>query len=285
MTARRIDGQAVARARHDDIARRSQAVFQVRGRPPCLAALSIGDDHAWRVYQRRQRRLCEQLGLNYHDASMPADCSQDQLLAAIDRLNADDAIDGIIVQAPLPAACAADVIQERLCPIKDVEGVNPINLGLVLAGRDGFAPCTARAAWTLAQTAANDVRGLEAVVVGASVIVGRPVAQLLLGAEATVSVCHIATRDLAFHTRRAELLVVAVGKAGLITGDMVRPGAIVIDVGINRVIDDQGQTRTVGDVDASVWEVAGAVTPVPGGVGSLTTTILVENTVAAAERR
>ncbi len=285
MTARRIDGQEVARARHQDIARRSQAVTKARGRPPCLAALSIGDDHAWRVYQRRQRRLCGQLGLNYHDASLPADCPQDQLLAAIDQLNADEAIDGIIIQAPLPAGCATDVIQERLCPIKDVEGINPANLGLVVAGRDGFAPCTARAAWTLAQAAATDVRGMEAVVVGASVIVGRPVAQLLLAAEATVSVCHIATRDLAFHTRRADLLVVAVGKAGLITADMVRPGAIVIDVGINRIVDAAGQAQTVGDVDPGVWEVAGALTPVPGGVGSLTTTILVENTVAAAERR
>jgi len=283
MSARTIDGKALAEQRRIALRTRVDALV-AQGVQPRLVAISVGEDAAWAVYQKRQRKSCAELSIDYQDERLPADAAQEDLNELIETCNADAAVHGIIVQAPLPGSFSLTQAQSLISPAKDVEGVSPANLGLVLAGRSGIAPCTARSAFALAEHAMGELRGVEAVVVGASVIAGRPVAQLLIEAGATVRVCHIDTRDLAAHTREAELLVVAVGKAGLIGPDMVRPGATVIDVGINRVQQPDGKSGIVGDVAPAVAEVAGALSPVPGGVGSLTTTILLEHTVAAAER-
>ncbi len=284
MTAERIDGTMVAAQRQDEIARQVAQIVARGRRPPCLAAVSVGDEPPWRVYQRRQQRIADQVGIVYRDVTLAAGCSQEELDHVLQSLNQDAAVDGIILQTPLPAELDLYHAQSLLEIHKDVEGVNPANLGLVLTGRGGIAPCTARSAVTLAETACGDLRGIEAVVVGSSVIVGKPAAELLLNAMATVTVCHIATQDVAAHTRRAELVIVAVGKPGLLTSDMLQPGVTVIDVGINRVPGPDGKSRIVGDVASEVWQIARAVSPVPGGVGSLTTTILFEQTLAAFQR-
>ncbi|TVR13308.1 MAG: hypothetical protein EA401_07055 [Planctomycetota bacterium] len=283
MTALRIDGKAVSdQRRHslsDDVAE-----LRTQGIMPCLVAVGLGSDHGWEVYTRNQERACATVGIRYWRENIAADAGQDDLAALLEGLNTDPQVHGIIVQSPLPEGLDERAAQALLAPDKDVEAVNPANLGLVLQGRAVVAPCTARSAVALAEHHLGDLRGVDAVVVGASVIVGRPLAELLLSAGATVSVCHIDTQDLASYTRNADLLIVAVGKAGLITPDLVKPGATVIDVGINRINDSQGRSKTVGDVDPAVAEVAGALSPVPGGVGAMTTTILLEATVAAARR-
>lgn len=283
MAARIIDGKAVSERRRGALAQRV-AGLGGRGISPCLAAITVREDHGWTVYARNQAAACAQVGISYRTVALPAGAGPEDLAEAIEALNVDAAVHGIILQAPLPEGFDPFQAQARISPDKDVEGVNPANLGLVLAGRPALAPCTALSAFALAQEALPDLKGVEAVVVGASTIVGKPVAQLLLAAGATVAVCHILTRDLALHTRRAELLVVAAGKAGLIRSEHVRPGAVVVDVGINRRTGPDGKVQTVGDVDPAVAEVAGALTPVPGGVGAMTTTILLESTVDAAER-
>ncbi|MDA3959218.1 MAG: homocysteine S-methyltransferase family protein [Planctomycetota bacterium] len=281
MTAQVIDGKAVAKHRRDAL-RGTIADLQAGGIHPCLAAITVDGDPAWGVYSKRQARSCELLSIVYRREQLPAGSTQEDLTERIEMLNADASVHGIIIQAPLQEPFDLFAAQSLISPAKDVEGVNPANLGLVLAGRAGIAPCTARSAFALAEHAMGDLRGVEAVVVGASVIVGKPVAQLLLAAGATVHICHIDTVDVASHTSKADLVVVAVGKAGLVTGAMLKPGAVVVDVGINSISDADG-TRIVGDVDPDAWDVAGHITPVPGGVGALTTTILLEHTVRAAE--
>ena len=246
--------------------------------------ISVAADHGWTVYQRNQASACAATGIQHRAVTLPAGADQEALLEAIEQLNVDPSVSGIILQSPLPAGFDGNAAQGRISPDKDVEGVGPANLGLLLAGRPALAPCTALSAFALAQEALPDLRGVEAVVVGASTIVGKPVAQLLTAAGATVTLCQITTRDSAAHCRQADLVVVAVGKAGLVTPAWIKPGAVVIDVGINRLTGPDGKTLTVGDVAPAVAEIAGALTPVPGGVGALTTTILLESTVLAAER-
>ncbi|GDY11777.1 hypothetical protein LBMAG53_06550 [Planctomycetota bacterium] len=287
MSARRIDGKALAEERRTVLAETVRGLA-VRGIRPCLAAVTVRADQAWERYVRNQASACAAVGIIHREQHCPAQASDSDLAEAIEALNADPEVHGIIVQSPLPAGIDDRAAKALIAPGKDVEAVGPARLGQLLAGVPGPAPCTAVAAVELARRAlleihgTRDFTGIEAVVVGASTIVGRPVAQLLLNAGATPTICHIGTRDLAEHTRKADLLIVAVGKAGLISASQVKPGAIVVDVGINRVIGPDGVAKTVGDVADDVWEVAGALTPVPGGVGAMTTTILLEATASAA---
>ncbi|HCZ48036.1 MAG TPA: bifunctional methylenetetrahydrofolate dehydrogenase/methenyltetrahydrofolate cyclohydrolase FolD [Gammaproteobacteria bacterium] len=282
MPARIIDGKRVAAELRTALAARIAAFTQDRGRQPGLAVLLVGADPASQVYVRNKRRACEQVGIRSFGHDLPADTSQDALLALIDSLNADPAVDGILLQLPLPAHIRPEVVLERIAPAKDVDGFHPYNIGRLAQRLPGLRPCTPRGIMRLLEHYALPVRGCHAVVVGASNIVGRPLALELLLAGATVTVCHRFTRDLQAHVRQAELLLVAVGKPGLIPGDWVAPGATVIDVGINRLAD--GSLR--GDVDFEVASQRAAwITPVPGGVGPMTIALLLENTLAAAQAR
>lgn len=283
MTARLLDGRALSERRRAALAERVRALAP-RGVAPCLAALTVRQDGGWTTYLKGQATACAATGIAHRVVALPPDADQPALAEAIEGLNLDAAVHGIIVQNPLPAGFDAAAVQALISPEKDVEGVGPANLGLVLSGRPALAPCTALAAFALAAEALPDLAGVEAVVVGASTIVGKPLAQLLTNAGATVTLCQITTRDTPAHCRRAALLCVAVGRPGLVSPDWIRPGAVVIDIGINRVTGPDGRVAVVGDVDPAAAAVAGALTPVPGGVGALTTTILLESTVTAAER-
>ncbi len=291
MPAEIIDGAAVARSVREqvanDVARLSSA-----GVRPGLAVVLVGDDPASAVYVRSKGKACEEAGIHSETIVLPADTSQAELLARVDALNADPAIHGILVQMPLPRHLDADTVIRRIRPDKDVDGFHPVNVGKNLIGeRDGFVPCTPAGVQELLVRSGVATRGAECVIVGRSNIVGKPMAALMIqsaeGANSTVTVCHSATRDLAAHVRRADILIAAVGKPAMITGDMLRPGAVVIDVGINRVDDASARRgyRLVGDVDfESAKEVASLITPVPGGVGPMTIAMLLRNTVKAAEQ-
>ncbi len=297
MPARLIDGKAIAEERRARLADQV-AALQARGIQPCLAAVSVHVDAGWSVYLKNQAAACARVGIRHQVVTVDPQATQEDLSEIIEELNVDSRVHGIILQSPLRRFAQGQtpvgdglsdfLAQALLSPDKDVEGVSPSNLGMVLAGKPALAPCTAVAAVELAKAAAHDLgrdlRGMEAVVVGASTIVGKPVAQLLLAAGATVTVCHIDTRDLTAHTSKADLVIVAVGKAGLLKPEHIRAGAIVIDVGINRVAGPDGKSSIVGDVSPDVAAVAAALTPVPGGVGALTTTILLEATANAADR-
>ena len=282
-----LDGRALAeriRLRHAaevDALRRA-------GRTPRLVAVEVGKSEAADAYVRGQRRGAEAWGLGYETRSLPAKSTEDEVSEAIQAANDDPAATGVMLQLPLPPHLPTRSLQQCISPKKDVEGVHPENLGNVVHGTEGFAPCTALAVIELLEWSGAPIRGAEAVVVGHSDIVGKPVALLLLARDATVTVCHKFTKDLAAHTRRADLLVVAVGKAGLVTPDHVRPGAVVVDVGINAVPDPaakDGRTRLVGDVDYAGLTAKGCrVTPVPGGVGPVTVAMLMRNVVYAANR-
>ncbi len=293
MPAAIIDGRRVSEARRAPLSGRVQ-LLQARAIQPCLAAVSVREDHGWSLYLRNQAAACAAVGIRHRRFDLPAQSAPEDLAEAIEGLNLDPQVHGIILQSPLsgPGSLELDELraQAQLSPDKDVEGVNPANLGLLLGAKQALAPCTALSALALAQAGCqligrSDLVGIEACVVGASTIVGKPIAQLLLAAGATVTICHIHTRDLASHTRRAELLVVAVGRAGLITPGLVRPGAVVVDVGINRQTGPDGKSRTVGDVDPCWFEHRWRPEPGAGRGGSeLTTTILLESTITAAER-
>ncbi len=278
MTARLIDGKAVAAALRAALATRVAALpFR-----PGLAVILVGDNPASTVYVRNKDRAAAAAGLSAHTIRLPATTPEAVLLAEIARLNADQAIDGILVQLPLPPQIASQRVLAAIDPAKDVDGFHPLNVGALAAGQPGLVPCTPLGVMRL--LAASDVapRGARAVVLGRSAIVGRPMAALLLAADATVTVAHSRTRDLPGECRRAEILIAAVGQAGLVRGDWIAPGATVIDVGINRGADG----KLTGDVDfAAAVEVAGAITPVPGGVGPMTIACLLENTLTAALRR
>jgi methylenetetrahydrofolate dehydrogenase (NADP+)/methenyltetrahydrofolate cyclohydrolase len=282
MTAQLIDGKATAAAERERIASET-AELASDGVVPGLAAILVGDDPASHVYVGQKERMCERVGMTSHGVRLPADTTQDALHAEIDRLNADPAVHGIIVQMPLPDQLDATVAQERVDPAKDVDGLHPDNAGRLLRGDPRFVPATPLGCQVLLRTAGVETNGAGVVIIGRSQLVGRPLAMLLTmrgaGANATVTMCHTGTRDLAAHTRAADIVVVATGVPRTLTADMVRPGATVIDVGINR--RDDG--KLIGDVDFdSVVEVAGAITPVPGGVGPMTVTMLLHNTLQAA---
>lgn len=289
MAATIIDGTRIAERMQTEIHQQVRELSR-QGCALKLAAVLVGAPPASLVYARSQARQCEEMGIGYELVQLPADSDAGAIADQIERLNHDPAITGIMLHMPLPPGIDGPSLQYRIDPYKDVEGVNPANIGLVFYGTPIIAPCTALAVVELVQETQMELRGAHAVVVGQGAIVGRPVSVFLIQREATVTACHVATRNLAEQTRQADLLVVAVGKPGLITAEHVKPGAIVIDVGINRVktVDPAGRkvSRTVGDVDfESVHEVAGAITPVPGGVGPVTVTMLLRNTVEAARKQ
>ncbi len=280
MTAQRIDGVAVARQVHADSARRVKALA-ARGIHPKLAVVVVGDEAASRVYVRNKERACAETGVGSVRMAFDADVPAATVLRCISQLNADPGVHGVLVQLPLPAHFAVDAIVSAIAPEKDVDGFRTDNLGAVMAGTPGFAPCTPSGVLALLDAYDIALDGREAVVVGRSTIVGKPLALMLVDRGATVTLCHSRSRPLGELTRRADVLVVATGRAGLVTGDMVKRGAAVIDVGINRLADG----RLVGDVDFDgVAAVAGHLTPVPGGVGPMTVAALIANTVKAAER-
>jgi methylenetetrahydrofolate dehydrogenase (NADP+)/methenyltetrahydrofolate cyclohydrolase len=280
MTARLIDGNALAQSIRNDVARQVAALAP-QGRRPGLAVILVGDDPASQVYVKHKVADCESVGMLSRLERQPATLSQAELLARIEALNADPAIHGILVQLPLPAHIDANKVIETIAPAKDVDGFSLQSAGALLIGRPGFRPCTPAGCMKMLESIGVNPRGLHAVVIGRSNIVGKPMAQLLLQASATVTICHSATPDLAHHTRQADIVVVAVGKRNTLTAAMVKPGAVVIDVGMNR--NDAG--KLCGDVDfAGVSEVAGWITPVPGGVGPMTRAMLLANTLEAAQR-
>jgi methylenetetrahydrofolate dehydrogenase (NADP+) / methenyltetrahydrofolate cyclohydrolase len=289
--ARIMDGAAVARRVRARVAA-DVATLVARGVTPRLAVVLVGDDPASAVYVGAKAKACAEVGIRSDTARLPASTSQAELLAAVDRLNADPRVHGILVQMPLPGHLEAEAIVTRVRPEKDVDGFHPVNVGKLLAGStDGFAPCTPAGVQLLLREYGVETRGAECVIVGRSNIVGKPLAALLMqsgpGADATVTVCHSRTRDLAAHTQRADILIVAAGRPRMITADMVKPGAVVVDVGVNRVADPERKSgrRLVGDVDFDeVGRVASLITPVPGGVGPMTIAMLLTNTVRAASR-
>lgn len=283
MSAQTIDGKAVAATERERIAG-EVAELAERGVVPGLAAVLVGDDSASHVYVGQKERMCERVGMRSLGVRLPAATSQDELHDELDRLNADPAVSGIIVQLPLPGHLDPVAAQERVDPDKDVDGLHPVNGGRLLRGDPVFVPATPRGVMVLLAHAGVTVDGAEAVIVGRSQLVGRPLANLLSLKQhnATVTVCHTGTRATADHTRRADLVVVAAGSANALTADMVKPGAAVIDVGMHRA--DDGSLH--GDVDFDgVAGVAGAITPVPGGVGPMTVTMLLDNTLRAARRQ
>ena len=262
-----------------EIASRVSALKE-RGLTPGLAVILVGNDPASEIYVRNKGNGCAEVGMYSRTINMPEETTQEQLEAAIEELNNDTAIHGILVQLPLPKHLDEQAALAKILPEKDVDGFHLINAGHMLTGTPGVVACTPKGALYMIQSTGVNLSGKEAVVIGRSNIVGKPMAMLLLQQNCTVTVCHSRTQNLAEHTRRADILVAAVGKAGFVTADMVKPGAIVIDVGINRV---DGKVK--GDVDFdAVKEVAGWITPVPGGVGKMTITMLLMNTVEAAER-
>lgn len=280
MTAQLIDGIALSRQLRADVATRA-AALAARGHKPGLAVLLVGDDPASQVYVRNKVKACEESGLHSLLERHPATLTEAALLARIEQLNADPSIHGILVQLPLPAHIDAHKVIETISPAKDVDGFHVASAGALMVGQPGFRPCTPYGCMKMLESIGCDPRGKHAVVIGRSNIVGKPMAMLLLQASATVTICHSATRDLRAFTRQADIVVAAVGKRNVLTADMVKPGAVVIDVGMNR--DEAG--KLCGDVDfAGVREVAGWITPVPGGVGPMTITMLLVNTLEAAER-
>jgi methylenetetrahydrofolate dehydrogenase (NADP+)/methenyltetrahydrofolate cyclohydrolase len=291
LPAERIDGTAIAAAIRAEVAQ-GVAALAPRGVVPGLAVVLVGEDPASTVYVRAKEKASVEAGMAGRTIRLPATTSQPDLLAVIDGLNADPAVHGILVQMPLPNAINAQAVIARIRPDKDVDGFHPVNAGKLFIGEtDGFVPCTPAGVVELLKRSGTETRGADVVVVGRSTIVGRPMAALLLrqgeGGDATVTVCHSRTRDLAAHVRRADIVVAAIGRPEAITGDMLKPGAVVIDVGINRIADPGTRTgtRLVGDVHfASAAAVAAKITPVPGGVGPMTIAMLLANTLKAAER-
>ena len=284
MTAQLLDGAALAQRIRAEVAEQAARLTR-QGTPPGLAVLLVGDDPASAVYVKHKVKDCEEAGLRSVLQRLPADTTEADLLARIRALNADSSIHGILVQLPLPPNLDAQRVIETISPLKDVDGFHVASAGALMTGQPGFVPCTPLGVMKLLDHAGVDLTGAEAVVVGRSNIVGKPQAMLLLQASATVTICHSRTRDLAAHCRRADVLVVAAGRARMVTGDMIKPGAVVIDVGMNRIPDGPQAGRLCGDVDFdSAAAVAGAITPVPGGVGPMTRAMLLVNTLEAARR-
>lgn len=282
MTARLLDGKRIAQDLLTRVGQRVAERVAAGKSPPGLAVILVGDDPASSVYVRNKRRACEQVGFRSFDYDMPARTTEAELFALVDRLNADVNVHGILVQSPLPGHVDEDALVDRIDPAKDVDGFHAANVGRLVLRRLGLRPCTPKGVMTLLGHTDRPVRGRDAVIVGVSNHVGRPLALELLIAGATVTCCHRFTHDLAAHVGRADILVVAAGKPGLVPGGWIKPGAVVIDVGINRLDDG----RLVGDVEFdAARERASWITPVPGGVGPMTVATLIENTLEAAEAR
>lgn len=291
MRAELIDGKAIAKSIREEVARDARELVE-KGVTPGLTVVLVGDDPASQIYVRSKERACLEAGMNGRTIRLPSDTPQAELMDLVDQLNSDPTVHGILVQSPLPKHMNEEAVVYRIDPAKDVDGFHPVNVGKLLIGaRDGFAPCTPAGVQELLVRSGVQTSGAECVIVGRSNIVGKPMAAIMMqqaeGANATVTVCHSRTRDLASHLRRADIVVAAIGRAEMITGEMLKPGAVVIDVGINRVEDasDPRGYRVVGDVHFdSAAEVASRITPVPGGVGPMTIALLLRNTVRAAER-
>ncbi|CAN7292832.1 bifunctional methylenetetrahydrofolate dehydrogenase/methenyltetrahydrofolate cyclohydrolase FolD [Acidovorax delafieldii] len=280
MTAQLIDGNALSRQLRSEVAQRAAALI-ARGHQPGLAVILVGEDPASAVYVRNKVKACEDSGVRSIFEKYDADLSEAALLARIEALNADPTVHGILVQMPLPKHIDPHKVIEAIATSKDVDGYSVLSAGELMAGLDGFRPCTPYGSMKLIESTGQSIKGKHAVVIGRSNTVGKPMALLLLQANATVTVTHSGTPDLGYHTRQADIVVAAVGRANTLTADMVKPGAIVIDVGINRKADG----KLCGDVDfEGVKEVAGWITPVPGGVGPMTITMLLVNAIEAAER-
>lgn len=280
MAAQIIDGKAIAAKVRGRIAGQVEQL-KAQGVTPGLAVVLVGEDPASKVYVGMKKKLCIELGMHSSDHELPADTSEAQLLALIDRLNNDDKIHGILVQLPLPAQIDTDKVLEAISPLKDADGFHPFNVGRLAIGKPTFQPCTPYGVMVMLEEIGYDLTGKEVVVVGRSNIVGKPVALMCLAKHATVTICHSRTKDLAGVVRRADVVIAAVGKAEMVKGDWIKPGAVVIDVGINRV----GEKKLVGDVEyAAAVERASAITPVPGGVGPMTIAMLLQNTLESAQR-
>ena len=281
MSAQILDGKALAAEIRSEVKTQVAALAE-KGVSTALAVILVGDDSASQVYVRNKIKACADTGIRSLEFRMPAETTQQQLLAKIAELNADESVDGILVQLPLPKQINADAVIAAIDPAKDVDGFHVANAGALVTGKQGFVPCTPFGVMRLIEKSGVNPRGKSAVIVGRSNIVGKPMALLLLAADATVTVAHSRTPDLSAVTRNADILVAAVGRAKLIKADMVKPGAVVIDVGMNR--DENG--KLCGDVDFSeVKAIAGSITPVPGGVGPMTIAMLMQNTVLAAQMR
>ena len=280
--ARIIDGKATAAALRAEIGREVAAIKANRGIVPGLHVVLVGEDPASKVYVASKEKLAVEVGMNSVAHRLPADTTEAQLLAKLAELNADDSVDGILVQLPLPKHIDTGRIIDAIDPAKDVDGLHPINAGLLAGGKNGLVPCTPLGSMLLLKQALPSLSGLDAVVIGRSELVGRPVAQLLLQADCTVTIAHSRTRDLSAVVKRADIVIAAVGRPRMVKGDWIKPGATVIDVGINRLPDG----KLTGDVDfAEAVKVAGAITPVPGGVGPMTIACLLKNTLTAFHAR
>lgn len=282
MAARIIDGKAAAAELRAEISR-EVAALKAAGKPvPGLHVVLVGEDPASKVYVASKEKLAAEIGMNSVAHRLPAQTTEAELLAKLAELNADDGVDGILVQLPLPKHIDTGRIIDAIDPAKDVDGLHPINAGLLAGGKNGLVPCTPLGCMLLLKQALPSLSGLEAVVIGRSELVGRPVAQLLLQADCTVTIAHSRTRDLPAVVKRADIVVAAVGRPRIVKGDWIKPGATVIDVGINRMPDG----KLAGDVDYAVaFDVAGAITPVPGGVGPMTIACLLRNTLTAYQAR
>lgn len=281
-----IDGKAIAAALRSRVAEAALMLRATHRATAGLAAVLVGDDAASQIYVRNKARACAEVGIASFEHRLPADAGIAAILDLVVKLNGDDRVDGILVQQPLPRGIDIGRVMAALDPAKDVDGFHPINVGHLWSGEPGLVPCTPQGCLLLLKSAHTDLRGAEAVVLGRSPIVGRPVAALLLAADCTVTVVHSKTRDAAAICRRADILVAALGEPAMVTADWIKPGATVIDVGINRIAVADGGVRLVGDVDFdAARHVARAITPVPGGVGPMTIACLLRNTLLAASRR
>ena len=291
MTAEIISGKDVAKAIRAELAEEVAELKEKHGIVPGLATVLVGEDPASVSYVTAKNKACGQLGMKSTQHTPPADITEEDLLKLVEELNRDDEVHGILVQLPLPKHINEAKVLNAIDPDKDVDGFHPVNVGRLVIGEERFPPCTPAGIQELIVRSGTPTEGAELVVVGRSNIVGKPIAIMMLqkkaGANSTVTVCHTRTRDMAAHTRRADILIVAAGKAKAVTAEMVKPGATVIDVGVNRIgFTASGKAKLVGDVDfEAVKEVAGKITPVPGGVGPMTITMLLRNTVRAAKLR
>lgn len=283
-----IDGKAFAAGLRDRIAQAVPAFVTAAGRKPGLAVVLVGDDAASAVYVASKGKATVAAGMASFEHRLPADTRQEDLIALVQQLNADDAVDGILVQLPLPKHLDEQAVVDAISPDKDVDGLTPISTGRLALGLPGLVPCTPLGSLMLLKDHIGDLSGKDAIVIGRSILVGKPMAQLLLGENCTVTIAHSRTRDLKARVQQADIVVAAVGRAEMVKGDWLKPGAVVIDVGINRLdpADGESKGRLVGDVDyASALELASAITPVPGGVGPMTIACLLRNTLVAAHRR
>jgi methylenetetrahydrofolate dehydrogenase (NADP+)/methenyltetrahydrofolate cyclohydrolase len=286
VTAKAIDGKQIAADLRAAIALGVDELEEAHRVTPGLAVVLVGEDPASQVYVRNKGKATLEAGMKSFEHKLPATTSQAELLEIVQRLNADDSVDGILVQLPLPRHIDSNAVLDAIHPDKDVDGFHPINAGRLAIGRPGLVPCTPSGSMRLIRSVEPKLAGKHAVVIGRSNIVGKPMGQLLLAADCTVTIAHSKTADLPAMARQADILIAAVGRPEMVTGDWVKQGAIVIDVGINRVPAAEGKTKLVGDVHyASAAEKAGAITPVPGGVGPMTIACLLENTVRAAKLR